>query len=161
MQIFAPRITSGLARDSSAAEYQELFAPENKETLLKFSEDAEGNVMFDQKRLTEDAICVNFVGAVDSNTTARVVLPYPIVIPKLFTKSFGVSALKPSASKTITVSVAGRGIGTVQVGADGAMTFAGPADNVLVQAHAEIALNFDALVGSGGGDITMSLYILK
>ena len=161
MKIYAPSITKGLARDSSEGEYHELFAPENKETLIKLSEDAQGNVKFGQKYLTSDVICVNLIGTVDVNTTARVLLPYPIVIPKLFTGSTGVAAMKPSSPKNVSILVGGVVKGVASIGVDGAITYTGPDLDTEVPAGAEISFKFDSLVNSGGGDIALSLYILK
>ena len=161
MQIFAPQISSGEARENKEGAYSPLYAPTNKAALDQIGKDAKGKMTFGGQYLGTDAICVNIVGTLDAATTARVVLPYPVGIPAGWANSVGRAALRPSAPKAVAISVEGLQVGTATIATDGSVTFSALEAGIDVAANKEIALNFDSLVNSGGGDITLSLYVLK
>ena len=161
MQVFAPKITGGESRADKAAAFQPLYAPANKAALDQVGKDSNGKLTFGGKYVGTECVCINVVGTITEATTARVLLTFPIGIPKGWAQSVGHAATKPSAPKTVPISVDGAAVGAAVIAVDGTVTFTGMDNDLAVDAGKEIALNFDSLVNSGGGDITLSLYVLK
>ena len=120
-----------------------------------------GELHYDGKpvfRSPYEQIGINVVDTVTASATITVLSAVTSKLPKDFAGSVGICEKAPSSALALPIKVNGLQVGSIDIATSGAVIFTGTeASDIQVSSGTKIQVVLDSMVGSGAGDLSVTL----
>lgn len=109
-------------------------------------------------RAPYEQIGINVVDTVTAAATITVLSAVTSKLPKDFAGSVGICDKAPGSALALPLKVNGLQVGSINIATSGAVTFTGTeASDIQVSSGTKIQVVLDSMVGSGAGDLSVTL----